>query len=58
MGFFSKEECNLCGAKVGFLSRKTLVNKSGYICKECEKKCSLIINVSQFRPEGIKEYIS
>ena len=58
MGFFSKEECNLCGAKVGFLSRKTLVNKSGYICKECEKKCSFLINVSQFTPEGIKEHIS
>lgn len=58
MGFFSKEECNLCGAKVGFLSRKTLVNKSGYICKECEKKSSFLINVSQFTPEGIKEHIS
>ncbi len=39
MGLFSKEECNLCGEKAGFLSRKRLVNKSGYICKECEKKC-------------------
>ena len=38
MGLFSKEECNLCGEKAGFLCRKRLVNKSGYICKECEKK--------------------
>ena len=58
MGFFSKEECNFCGAKEGFLGRKTLLNKSGYICKECEKKCSFLINVSDFTPEGLEKHIA
>ena len=57
MGLFSKEECSLCGNKVGFLARKRLVNNEGYICKDCEKKCSSLINVGRFTKEQIEEHI-
>lgn len=57
MGLFSKEECSFCNNKVGFLSRKKLVNNEGYICKECEKKCSCLINVGRFTKEQIVEHI-
>lgn len=57
MGLFSKEPCVICGNKVGFLSRKRLVNKEGYICKECEKKCSEFINVGHFTKADIEEHI-
>lgn len=57
MGLFSKEPCVICDNKVGFLSRKRLVNKEGYICKECEKKCSEFINVGHFTKAEIEEHI-
>ena len=57
MGLFSKEECVCCGNKVGFFSRKRLVNKEGYICKECEKKCSPLVNVGRFTKKDIEEHI-
>lgn len=57
MGLFSKEECAFCGNKVGFFKRKRLVNKEGYICKECEKKCSCLINVGRFTKTQIEEHM-
>ena len=57
MGLFSKEECVCCGNKVGFFSRKRLVNKEGYICKDCEKKCSPLVNVGRFTKKDIEEHI-
>lgn len=57
MGLFSKEPCAFCDNKVGFFSRKRLVNKEGYICKECEKKCSALINVGRFTKSDIEEHI-
>ena len=57
MGLFSKEPCVICGNKVGFFSRKRLVNKEGYICKECEQKCSEFINVGHFTKAEIEEHI-
>lgn len=57
MGLFSKEECSFCGKKVGFLSRKLLINKEGYICKECEKKCSALINVSHFTKAELQKHM-
>ena len=58
MGLFSKEPCAFCGNKVGFLSRKRLVNKEGYICKVCESKCSALINVGHFTKAEIEEHIA
>ena len=57
MGLFSKEECAFCGNKVGFFSRKKLINNEGYVCKECEKKCSSLINVSHFTKAELKEHM-
>ena len=57
MGLFSKEECVCCGNKVGFFSRKRLVNKEEYICKDCEKKCSPLVNVGRFTKKDIEEHI-
>lgn len=57
MGLFSKEECAFCGNKVGFFSRKKLINNEGYVCKECEKKCSALINVSHFTKAELKEHM-
>ena len=57
MGLFSKEQCGFCDNKVGFFSRKRLVNKEGYICKECEKKCSSLINVGRFTKSDIEEHM-
>ena len=58
MGLFSKEECVFCGSKVGFFSRKRLVNNEGYICKECEKKTSALINVGRFTKAELQEHIN
>ena len=57
MGLFSKEECAFCGNKVGFFSRKKLVNNEGYVCKACEQKCSSLINVSHFTKAELKEHM-
>ena len=57
MGLFSKEDCAFCDNKVGFLGRKKLVNGEGYICKECEKKCSSLINVGRFTKKDIEEHM-
>ncbi len=57
MGLFSKEVCALCGDKVGALERKKLVNKEGFVCKECEKKTSALINVGRFTKEQLEEHI-
>ena len=38
---FSKQECSFCGNLVGILGRDSLVNKEGYICKECQKNVVL-----------------
>ena len=57
MGLFSKEECAFCGNKVGFFSRKKLINNEGYVCKECEKKCSALVNVSHFTKEELKAHM-
>ena len=54
---FSKQPCDFCGNEVGFFSRKKLVNNEGYICKECEKKTSGLINVSVFTKEKLQEHI-
>lgn len=54
---FSKQACTLCNNEVGFFNRKKLVNNEGYICKECEKKTSALINVSKFTKEEIIEHI-
>lgn len=57
MGLFSKEECSFCNDKVGFLNRKKLVNNEGYICKNCEMKCSALINVGRFTKQDIEDHI-
>lgn len=57
MGLFSKEECAFCGNKVSFLKRKKLVNNEGYICSECEKKTSGLINVGRFTKEKLINHI-
>lgn len=57
MGLFSKEECAFCGNKVNFLNRKKIVNNEGYICKECEKKTSGLINVGRFTKEKLINHI-
>ena len=57
MGLFSKEQCAFCDNKVGFLGRKKLVNNEGYICKDCENKCSCLINVGRFTKAEIEEHI-
>ena len=57
MGLFSKEECSFCEKKVGFLGRKIIANKEGYICKECEKKCSALINVSHFTKAELRKHM-
>ena len=57
MGLFSKEECVFCGDKVGALHRKRLVNNEGYICKNCENKCSALINVGRFTKSELEEHI-
>ena len=57
MGLFSKEQCAFCDNKVGFFSRKRLVNKEGYICKECERKCSSLINVGRFTKVELEKHM-
>ena len=57
MGLFSKEPCVFCDNKVGFFSRKRLVNKEGYICRECERKCSSLINVGRFTKADLEAHI-
>ncbi len=57
MGLFSKEQCSFCDNKAGFFSRKKLVNNEGYICKECEKKCSSLINVSHFTKDELAKHM-
>lgn len=57
MGFFSKEQCTFCDNKVGYLSRKKLVNNEGYICKECEKNCSSLINISHYTKKELERHI-
>lgn len=57
MGLFSKEECAFCGNKVNFFNRKRLINNEGYICKECEKKTSALVNVGRFTKEKLAMHI-
>ena len=57
MGLFSKEECVFCGKSAGFFGRKRLVNNEGYICKDCENKCSSLINVGRFTKEELKGHM-
>lgn len=57
MGLFTKEECVFCGNKVGFFSRNSLSNKTGVICKECEKKCSPLVNVGRLTKDQASEHI-
>lgn len=58
MGLFSKEECSFCSNKVGFFSRQSLCNKTGYICKECEKKTSALVKIGRFTKEQAAEHIA
>ncbi len=57
MGLFSKEPCVFCGTPVGFFSRKKLVNKEGVICKNCELKTSVHINVGRFTKDELEKHI-
>ena len=57
MGLFSKEQCAFCDNKAGFLGRKKLVNNEGFICKECEKKCSSLINVGHFTKDELTKHM-
>lgn len=61
MGFFSnlfgKKECSFCHNQVGVLKRDALVNKTGFICKDCSKQCSALINLGRFTKEEIDEHI-
>ena len=61
MGFFSnlfsKQECSFCGNQVGALSRDSLVNKEGYICKECLKKCSSLVKIGRFTKAQVEEHM-
>ena len=61
LGFFSnifgKKECSICGNQVGVLKRDALLNKEGYICKECSKKCSALINVGRFTKALLDEHM-
>lgn len=61
MGFFSnlfgKKECSFCGTPVGVLKRDALVNKEGFICKECSKKCSCLVKLGRFTKAGIEEHM-
>ena len=61
MGFFSnifgKKECSFCGAQVSVIKRDSLVNNEGYICKDCSKKCSSLVNVGRFTKDDITEHM-
>lgn len=61
MGFFSnlfgKKECSFCHNQVGVLKRDALVNKTGFICKDCSKQCSALINLGRFTKDEIDEHI-
>ena len=61
MGFFSnlfsKQECSFCGNQVGVLGRDSLVNKEGYICKECLKKCSSLVKIGRFTKAQVEEHM-
>ena len=54
---FSKKECSFCGTQVSALKRDALVNKEGYICKECSKKCSALVKVGRMTKEQVLEHI-
>ena len=60
MGFFSnifgKQECSFCGNQVSVLNRDALVNKEGYICKDCSKKCSESVNIGRFTKQQVEEF--
>ncbi len=56
MGLFSKEECDFCGEKAGMLGRKKL--KDGeYICKDCEKKCSIYFEPGKFDKAEVDQHM-
>ena len=61
MGLFSnlfgKKECSFCGNQVGVFKRDALVNKEGYICKECSKKCSCLVNLGRFTKSELEEHM-
>ena len=61
MGFFSnifgKQECSFCGNQVSVLNRDALVNKEGYICKDCSKKCSESVNIGRFTKQQVEEHM-
>lgn len=61
MGLFSnlfgKKECSFCGNEVSVLKRDALVNKEGYICKECSKKCSSLVNLGRFTKSQLEEHM-
>ena len=61
MGIFSnlfkKQECSFCGNEVSVIKRDALINKEGYICKECSKKCSALIKVGRFSKIQLDDHI-
>ena len=61
MGFFSnlfgKQVCSFCKSEVGPLKRDALVNKTGYICKDCLSECSSLIKPGRFTKEELEEHI-
>ena len=54
---FSKQECSFCGNQVGMLNRDSLINKEGYICKECQKKCSPLVKIGRFTKAQVDEHM-
>lgn len=61
MGLFSnlfkKQACSFCGNEVGVLKRDALLNKEGYICKDCSKKCSALVKLGRFTKEELEEHM-
>lgn len=61
MSFFSnlfgKQKCSFCGNEVSVLKRDSLINKEGYICKECLRKCSCLIKPGKFTKEELDNHI-
>ena len=53
---FSKQKCSFCNEEVGALKRKKL-HDGNYICKECEKNCSVFLDPARFDIEYIKKHM-
>ncbi len=56
MGLFSKEECEFCGEKAGMLGRKKMQD-GDYICKDCEKNCSIYFEPGKFDKAATEQHI-